>query len=400
MGPVSGGEDFSATLAYAGPPSVTNLATADTGAQGGILGAIFGEAANSPPATLPVDHNPFAQTPQGRYWSAQHGIDSGPATPVDRSQPADVSSDAGLGRDHAPLASAPIGSAAHSPGSDSSWSNAGIPFVSPLAQMGSAFIDHVRAVNAYNNAHPTPMYSGPGMPHPQIYHTNWFTGKTDVIPAVGPPPDEAAAANNIVSGIGNAVAAPFVAFHEAWDPPLHPPPDSNYDDAGQIYVKDKDGEGHSRLWSDVDPAAAAAYYEQERRRAAFAPSMGLAMLGGGASFAERGAAGIAGGRLTQRFLRNRILSGQDHHGISKKIFDALEQAPGLAGVYRYRDPRFATRAINNAAHRGYQTWHRELDDEISSYIRQNQTMTSKFFERYLKGRYTRPDLRVRFPNGL
>jgi len=161
-----------------------------------------------------------------------------------------------------------------------------------MVQIGRALADHVRAVN---NAPPTPMYSGPGMPHPQMSHVNLYTGQVDTIPAVGPRPDEAAAVNSIISGVGNALISPFVAFHEAWDPPLHPPPNSTFDDGGTIYVDDANGE--SRPWSEVDPKAAQAYYEQERRRAGFAPSLAVSLLGGGASVAERGAVGTAGSRL-------------------------------------------------------------------------------------------------------
>jgi hypothetical protein len=94
------------------------------------------------------------------------------------------------------------------------------------------------------------------------------------------------------------------------------------------------------------------------------------------------------------------LTGQIHHAISKRIYNALKKNPSLTGVYQYRDPDFVTRAIDKAAHRGYQKWHRELDNEIAAHIRDNPSATPDEFERYLQERYAQPDLLARFPNGL
>jgi hypothetical protein len=245
-----------------------------------------------------------------------------------------------------------------------------------------------------------------------------------------PPNPAAAKARNPL----DLVMGPLNAFHEAWDPPLHPPPDSVPDDAGHIYVKDGNGEGHSRLWSDVDPAAARAYYDQEWRRANFAPSFAVSLLGGGSNFAERGAVGAAGSRLgtgarrhpkrvietpapgalpdemvaplaqagapTSPVLARPALTGQDHHAISKPVWTALDQVPGLSGIYGYRDPRFVTRAIDKDAHNGWQKWHRSLDNEVATHVNDNPLMTPDEFERYLRKRYAQPDLLARFPNGL
>jgi hypothetical protein len=54
-------------------------------------------------------------------------------------------------------------------------------------------------------------------------------------------------------------------------------------------------------------------------------------------------------------------SGQEHHAISSKIHEALEKHPLLKGIYKPRDNRFVTQAIDKEAHKGYQTWHRDLD---------------------------------------
>jgi hypothetical protein len=253
------------------------------------------------------------------------------------------------------------------------------------------------------------------------------------------PPSRYSAADMGDAFVG-AIAAPFVATHDMMQPPLRPPADSVVDDSRQIWVKSRpDSATYDVLWQDADPDAAYAYYEDQQRRANFAPQFALGTLGVGSNFAVRGAAGMAGGRLTQgatkgaNLLRNvervdgalpasaaaappaaasslmdaaetpplaPVLSGQNHHAISKKIHNELEKHDFLMGVYRYQDRRFETRAIDSDAHRGYQKWHRDLDDEIAQHVRQNPFMSKEEFESYLRNRYAQPDLLMRFPNGL
>jgi hypothetical protein len=224
-------------------------------------------------------------------------------------------------------------------------------------------------------------------------------------------------------------------------PPPQLPPNVFIHDDGFYVGRYPDG----RLvrWEDADPEAANAYYEEMQKRAELPARTALNMLGGGASFAERGALGASGGRLRQLPLKRqpsprpvaqapaqaipkteqpvgppgppvtapspRIeprgpnaqpLTGQNHHGISKPIYDALKDHNTLKGLYEYRDPRFVTQAIDKDAHRGYQKWHRNLDSEIAERIRDSPDMTPKEFEEYLRARYREPDLIARFPNGL
>lgn len=94
------------------------------------------------------------------------------------------------------------------------------------------------------------------------------------------------------------------------------------------------------------------------------------------------------------------LTGQIHHGISRQVHKALEQHPNLKGVYQARDPRFVTQAKDAASHQGYQQWHRNLDAEVSNWVRSNPNATPQQFENYLQLRYSQPDLSGRFPNGL
>jgi len=93
-------------------------------------------------------------------------------------------------------------------------------------------------------------------------------------------------------------------------------------------------------------------------------------------------------------------TGQIHHAISTKIARALGNHPVMAGMFSKRDPRFITQAINNAAHRGYQRWHRELDAEVVKWIEGNPTKNADDFLGFLKGLYDRADINARFPNGF
>jgi hypothetical protein len=110
-----------------------------------------------------------------------------------------------------------------------------------------------------------------------------------------------------------------------------------------------------------------------------------------------GRGGGAAGKTGEEVVET---TGQLHHVISTKIGRELERNPNLAGEYTQRDPRFVTRGVDEAAHRGYQTWHREVDTEVTGWLRANRNATPEEFELYLRNRYGQPDLRHRFPNGF
>jgi hypothetical protein len=57
-------------------------------------------------------------------------------------------------------------------------------------------------------------------------------------------------------------------------------------------------------------------------------------------------------------------------------------------------------AIDYEAHHGYEGWHRELDNEVATWIERNKTATEETFETWLRWRYSRRDLKWRFPNGI
>ena len=115
-----------------------------------------------------------------------------------------------------------------------------------------------------------------------------------------------------------------------------------------------------------------------------------------------GILGGAGGYLAHRAPNTArvVTTGQEHHVISRRIAAALDDHPTLAGAYTPRDPRFVTQAIDDAAHRGYQTWHRQLDAEVADWLARNPNATTTGFEQFLRQRYGQADLLARFPNGF
>ncbi len=116
--------------------------------------------------------------------------------------------------------------------------------------------------------------------------------------------------------------------------------------------------------------------------------------------------GTPAGRVTTRSelvatnTARVVTTGQEHHVISRRIASALDDHPTLAGQYTPRDPRFVTQAVDDAAHRGYQTWHRQLDAEVVDWLARNPNATTSTFEQFLHQRYGQADLLARFPNGF
>jgi hypothetical protein len=98
---------------------------------------------------------------------------------------------------------------------------------------------------------------------------------------------------------------------------------------------------------------------------------------------------------------NQKCEGQNHHLISKRIWEALEEHSVLKGLYKYRDKRFEVRAVNKEAHCGWKnTWHEHLDNEVVRWIEGNKKATAAEFEAWLRWRYNQPDLKWRFPDGF
>jgi hypothetical protein len=93
--------------------------------------------------------------------------------------------------------------------------------------------------------------------------------------------------------------------------------------------------------------------------------------------------------------------GPTHHPISAPIARALADHPTLSGLAKRR-LEFTTIADGQAAHRGYDTFHRNLDAEVIAWIRNpaHRGATPDEFLAWLRWRYSQPDLKARFPNGF
>ncbi len=92
--------------------------------------------------------------------------------------------------------------------------------------------------------------------------------------------------------------------------------------------------------------------------------------------------------------------GQLHHIISRPIAKALEKHETLRGYYKPRDPRLVTRAVDEQSHCGYQDWHRDVDERVRNWLRDNGHATPDQFEAFLRKLYSEPAMRARFPHGF
>ena len=91
---------------------------------------------------------------------------------------------------------------------------------------------------------------------------------------------------------------------------------------------------------------------------------------------------------------------QIHHPISDVVHKALEDHPKLRGKYSLRDKRFESLAKDLQSHRGYQDWHREVDAQTRDWIKGNKKATEADFEKWLRWRYSEPDLKAKFPKNF
>ncbi|MGB9873292.1 MAG: hypothetical protein ACPLYD_16745, partial [Anaerolineae bacterium] len=93
-------------------------------------------------------------------------------------------------------------------------------------------------------------------------------------------------------------------------------------------------------------------------------------------------------------------TGQWHHVFSDKIVRALDEHRTLGGLFKRED--IIVQALDEASHRGYQTWHRAYDREVVRWLRDpaHATATREEFLRFLRDIYARPEMRQRFPDAL
>jgi hypothetical protein len=94
-------------------------------------------------------------------------------------------------------------------------------------------------------------------------------------------------------------------------------------------------------------------------------------------------------------------TGQDHHAITAQIYRELQEHRTLKNVYKYRDNRFVSQAINKEAHIGWETWHRAMEEKVVRWIKDTKAATPADFEAFLRDLYKNDKtLNWRFPNGM
>lgn len=70
----------------------------------------------------------------------------------------------------------------------------------------------------------------------------------------------------------------------------------------------------------------------------------------------------------------------------------------MKGAFSREDPRFIYNALDDAAHKGYQTWHRQYDKMVVDWVSANRQATPEMFKSYLHDLYQQPWLQQRIPN--
>ena len=79
--------------------------------------------------------------------------------------------------------------------------------------------------------------------------------------------------------------------------------------------------------------------------------------------------------------------GQKHHAIGRKPFKLLEKTSWGKNLNRND---YLMRALTVEGHKGYQTWHRMLDDEILKVIGSSTDLLS--FQKELNKLYSMPEI--------
>lgn len=123
-----------------------------------------------------------------------------------------------------------------------------------------------------------------------------------------------------------------------------------------------------------------------------------------APFPAAKAAGFAGiiGRKGATKAVNLIkgteeATGQLHHILSNKTMKALNEHPTLKGVFEREDAAFKNRAKDADAHKGYQQWHRDVDNATVDWLQNNPNATSQQFKDFLNGLYQQPNISSKIP---
>lgn len=123
---------------------------------------------------------------------------------------------------------------------------------------------------------------------------------------------------------------------------------------------------------------------------------GIEVIGGSRELIYIGTAGMSS--QFSMISGNGGSGGQWHHVISNKILRALNDHPILKGVFDRED--FVVQASNKLDHSGYQSWHRDYDNEVPTWLTNHPEANRAEFIKYLRSIYSRPSLKKSFPDAL
>ncbi len=93
-----------------------------------------------------------------------------------------------------------------------------------------------------------------------------------------------------------------------------------------------------------------------------------------------------------------VATGQYHHVLSNPIMKALENHPTLSGLFDRATS--VVQALTPEAHRGYQTWHRDIDNAMVAWLIEHPLATVNDFWSTLYTLYNTPDMIERFGMGV
>jgi len=90
-------------------------------------------------------------------------------------------------------------------------------------------------------------------------------------------------------------------------------------------------------------------------------------------------------------------TGQLHHILSNKTMKALNEHHTLKGVFEREDAAFKYRAKDADAHKGYQQWHRDVDNTTVDWLQNNPNATPEQFKKFLNDLYQQPGVSSKIP---
>lgn len=72
----------------------------------------------------------------------------------------------------------------------------------------------------------------------------------------------------------------------------------------------------------------------------------------------------------------------------------------FSGLFKASEPRFVSKAKDEQSHCGHQGWHRDVDAEVTAWLKTHPKATLSEFMARLRGIYSRPDMKTRFSLGF